>query len=282
MSMMRTLLFIFLLIPAVLQAQGINPIISGDLPDAAAGEAENYGIESVLEYNEDAGVFIEFGFSTLMVQRITWQSLSLKAEVYRMQSAEAAFGAWSVSVPRCLQRDSVIPFDCSSLYQYQCAYGNFYISITCETGSEKARLLCIPVAQAIMKNNPQELFMLPEPFNRPQLKKARQTLVFTGGPVGMQNVLIPWQDLFFGVEAGTYSIILPHDGYDIYFARIRFATPDSRMRFFGLAGLLDNGVPVPNTNTNDGLYREYRDIDGQTIYFLQSQEPWPIDAVIAP
>jgi hypothetical protein len=37
---------------------------------------------------------------------------------------------------------------------------------------------------------------------------------------------------------------------------------------------------MPNTNTNDGLYREFQQLDEQTIYFLQSQEPWPISAVI--
>jgi hypothetical protein len=39
-------------------------------------------------------------------------------------------------------------------------------------------------------------------------------------------------------------------------------------------------VPIPNATTSDHRYHEYKQVDPQTIYFLQSQEPYPIDAVL--
>lgn len=281
-NIMRTFLLCFLLLPVFIKAQSIVPVAPESLTGVSVGTAEYYDIESVMEYNEDADMFIEYGFNALMVQYIILGDAKLKVEAYLMQSAEAAFGAWSVSVSGCQQRDSAMAYDCGSLYRYQCAYGKLYISVSSETGSEAVRSLFVPLARVLVQNNPQQPFYLPEPFNQPAMKKSRNTLTYTKGLIGMQNVLIPWQELFPGVEAGVYAIILPRGEYEIYFARIRFATPDSKMRFLGLAGLLDNGVPVPNTNTNDGLYREFSEIDMQTIYFLQSQEPWPINAVIAP
>ena len=279
---MRKFLLLLLLMPAMLQAQPIMPLVSANFPDAIVGKAVSYDIETLPEYNDGADIFIEFGFKSLMVQEIAWEKAKIKVEVYLMNTPEAAFGVYSLSVIKCLQRDTLTPFDCNTVFQYQTSYGNLYISITNESGSETARALYLPVARAIMQVNPQQLFELPAPFNQPLLKKGRKNLVYIQGPAGFQNSLYPWQDLFLGVRFGMYAIYLVNSDSEIYFARIRFETPDDQIRFLGFAGLMHGNVPIPNTNTNDGLYREFKQLDNQTIYFLQSQEPWPIDAVLKP
>ncbi|MCX6304515.1 MAG: hypothetical protein NT040_06070 [Bacteroidetes bacterium] len=263
-------------------AQTIMPLTAENFPDAIVGSANNYDIESLPEYNSGADLFIEFGFRSLLVQQISWETAKIKVEVYQMMTPEAAFGIYSLSVLKCQQQDSLTPFDCNTVYQYQAAYGNLYISVTSESGSVKARAMYLPVANAIMQKNIQQVFALPDPFNQPRLKKARKSLVYMQGTTGLENSVYPFQEMFLTVRFRMYAISLPNPDFLIYFARIRFETPADMMRFLTLAGLTQNGIPVPNTNTNDGLYREYQQLDEVTVYFLQSQEPWPISAIIQP
>jgi hypothetical protein len=277
---MRKILFLFMLMPVMVLAQPIVPLTFETFPDATVGNMSTYDISSILEYNDGAGVFIEFGFKSLMVQEIAWEKAKIKVEVYLMESPEAAFGIYSISVLKCLQRDTLTPCDCNGIFQYQTAYGNLYISITSETGSDAARARYLPVARAIMQLNPQQNFTFPVPFNQPLLLKGKKNLVYVEGPIGLQYILFPWQDLFVDMDFRMFAIALANSESDIYFARIQFAAPDGMFRFLRLAGLMEGDVPVPNTNTNDGLYREFKQLDNQTIYFLQSQEPWPISAVI--
>jgi hypothetical protein len=256
------------------------PVTSEDFPDARVGTIGTYDATSVMEYNDEADLFIELGFKSLMVQEIVWDNAKIKAEVYQMETPEAAFGAYSVSVLKCAQRDTLISYDCNDMYQYQASYGSLYIIISSESGSKAASARYLPVANSVMQRNPQQRFELPEPFNQPLLKKSRKNLVYAQGTLGLQNIQIPWQELFLLVRFRMYAITLANNESDFYFGRINFATPDDMARFLRLAGLMEGGVPIPNTNTNNGIYREYRQIDNLTIYFLQSQEPWPISAVI--
>lgn len=279
---MKALLSLLLLLPFVAISQPVMPLIPENFPDAMVGVSATYDIAALPQYNDEAAVFIEFGFMSLMVQEIAWATAKIKVEVYEMGSPDAAFGIYSVSAMKCLQRDTLTSYDCLGPYQYQAAYGNLYISITSETGSAAVRALFLPVANAIMQKNSRPFFKLPDPFNQPLLKNARKTLVFIHGPVGLQNCLFPWQDLFLTVRFGMYALSLMNPRSEMYFARIWFETPSDQLRFLTLAGLTQSGVPVPNTNTNDGLYREYQQVDDQTIYFLQSQEPWPISAILNP
>jgi len=282
---MRKFWLMFLLMPVMVLAQPIVPLTGENFPDAIVGKADVYDIDRLPEYNNGADIFIEFGFRSLAVQYIAWEKAQIKVEVYQMNTPEAAFGVYSLSVLKCLQRDSLTSFDCNTIYQYQAAYGSLYISITSESGSGTARAMYLPVAGAIMQKNPQQTLVLPDPFNLPQLKKGRKSLVYIQGPVGFQNSLYPWQELFLGVRFGMYAILLANPESEMYFARIRFETPGDLIRFLGFAGLMHDNVPVPDTNTNDGLYREYQQVnadDQLTIYFLQSQEPWPIKALINP
>jgi hypothetical protein len=279
---MRKIILVLLLLPVLLTAQTYSPLMPGDFPDAIVSTPDLYDLQSVLAYNSDADVFLEFGLQSLTVQEITWDQAKLKVEVYQLRSPESAFGAYSLSVVNCLQRDSSGSYDCNNRYQYQAAYGNLYFSISSESGSDAARSHYLPVAKSIMQRNPQQILVLPDPFNNPRMKQWRKNLVYIQGPVGLQNSLYPWQDIFLSVRFGMFAIYQPGEKNGIYLARIVFENPGDQLRFLTLAGLIQDGVAIPNTGTNDGIYRAYNQIDSQSIYFLQSQEPWPIEAVTDP
>ena len=131
---MRTVLLLLMLLPLKFVAQTIMPLTAENFPDAIVGSVNNYDIESLPEYNSGADLFIEFGFRSLLVQQISWETAKIRVEVYQMMTQEAAFGIYSLSVLKCQQQDSLTPFDCNTVYQYQAAYGNLYISVTSESG----------------------------------------------------------------------------------------------------------------------------------------------------
>jgi len=273
--------FIILLTYNSLSAGIINPIQPADFPLALINKTDTYNQESVWAYNSSrSDIFIEFGFQSLLVQELTFDNERIKMEVYQLDSPESAFGIYSLSVINCEKRDTLSPFDCVSRFEYQFAHGNLYGIVTSESGSLNARKLLFAVANMIRQKNPQPILVLPDIFKLPQLLKSRGNLVYIRGPVGMQNCQIPWQELFLGMKFSMYAIYLPTLENDVYFGRITFPTPRDQSRFMYAAGLMSGTIPIPNCTTSDNLYHEYKQIDSQTIHFLQSQEPYTIDAVV--
>ncbi|MCK9421610.1 MAG: hypothetical protein M0Q38_03335 [Bacteroidales bacterium] len=278
---MWKLLLPFLFVPVLLHSQPVIPLGDSDFPGALVTNPTAYDPESIWNYmNTGVDLYLEYGFKSVLVQEIVWEHEKVKAEVYRMGSPEEAFGIYSLLVINCLQRDTIDPYNCTNLFQYQEAYGDLYISITCESVPELTRKHYLPVTSAIKMKNQEKVLDLPATFNLPAVKKGRGNLAYIQGPVGLQNCMFPIQDLFLSVRFGMYATLLTQPDNDVYFARISFETPGDMFRFLGYAGLMQGNVPIPNTNRNDGLYREYKQLDAQTIYFLQSQVPFPIDGLI--
>jgi len=272
---------VLILLSASLSAGNINPIQPSDIPDALITTTDTYNRETVWNYNSSRmDVLTEFGFNSLLVQELSIGHEKIKAEIYQLDSPESAFGIYSLSVISCDKRDTLFPFDCVSGFSYQFAYGNLYVVVTSESGLPEACGLYFTVARAIRNNNPQSLLVLPGIFNLPQLLKSRGNLVYVKGPIGMQNCRIPWQEYFLGMKFSMYAIYLPGFDNNVYFGRISFPTPRDQSLFMYAAGLMRGTSPIPNCTTADQLYHEYTQLDTQTIYFLQCQEPYTIEAIL--
>lgn len=281
---MRQFLILFIISPVLLLGQQIVPLSPKDFPEGIITRTEDYDSESLLYYfTGEANMYLEYGFSSLLVQVINLRNDNFKVEVFQMNSPEAAFGIYSLSLMKCISTDTIISFDCYSRMHYQAAYGKLYIKLTSESGDEFTRQRFISVAKTIMQKNPQAAFSLPEPFDSPYFRKNPGTLIFVKGPVGLQNSLIPFQNYFLGVRFAMYAIPLSYQQGDLYFSRITFLTPGDQYIFLKAAGLMSNNVPISNTVNANGLYNEFRQIDPLSIYFLQCQQPnrpYPIDAVL--
>lgn len=271
--------------PQIVRSQEVIPLNAADITEGAITRTDTYDLEGLFTYlgGNSADLCVEFGFGSLLVQDISFGDDRIKIELFRMNSPEAAFGLYSLSIVQCVVRDSLNAYDCTNKYQYDGAYGNLYLNITSESGSEFAIRQYWILAQKLMQKNASPTLLLPEPFELPRMKASRKNLVFMGGHTALQNSLFPWQALFLGVNFAMYSIILPAPVADIYFARIKVPSQRDLTLFLGYAGLMDGITPRPNHTDSDGLYREYRQVspdDPLTIYFLQSQEPFPIDGLI--
>lgn len=265
----------------VLRAQEIIAPDTSDLRGSFITRTEVYDPETLWNYQSgNADLFLEFGFRSLLVQEFQGDGRHVRLEIYKMGSPASAFGIYSLSVIRCQLRDTITRFDCLGSHQYQAAYGRFYLVVTPLSGPNPDLDYFARLVNIVRQKNPEPEFELPEPFNHPNLLGSWSNLVNIVGNTGLQNCIYPWQDLFLGIHFELYATLLAHPDFDIYFARIRFRDPQGLMTFLGRAGLTDRGIPVPNTNTNDGLYREFQQMEDLTIYFLQSQEPFPIEALL--
>lgn len=287
LKMVAGLVFLLAMTSVETYAQGIVPLKLSDFQGPVVINTDFYDQEGLFSYLSGGGgdLCVEMGFGGLMVQEIRQGDERFKVELYRMTNPEGAFGLYALSVVQCVVRDTINPFDCTNKFQYQAAFGNFYLSLTSESGSEYAISQYWPMAKQIMMKNPSTVFSLPAPFDLPRFKASRKNLIFVRGPVGFQNSLFPWQDLFPGISYALYAISLPAPVADIWFARITFATQRDLTIFLGVAGLMEGPAPIPNHTNREGLYREYQTVDAQdplTIYFLQSQEPYPINSLIYP
>jgi hypothetical protein len=264
-------------------AQEQSPVLlsEGSIPGAVITGTRIFEDDMMLDYiPDDYDLYSEFVVQSLFMHKLILQDEELKVDVFRFRLPERAFGVYSLSTTGCIETDTLTPYDCFSATQYKAAYGHYFLTVTSESGTMAGRALMPVVASAVMKLNPEADYLLPEPFELPCFVRARKNLVYLMGPVGLGNSLFSWQDLFRGVHFGMFAITMPGPQSEINFARITFPAPADLGRFLESAGLMQNGVAIPNINTSDGLYREFRSIDASTIYFLESQQPYPIEALL--
>ncbi|MEI6456849.1 MAG: DUF6599 family protein [bacterium] len=262
-------------------ASTINPVLPADFPLALISRTDTISQEALWSYNPgNAPLIMEYGFRSMVVQEFSFDNERIKAEIIQLDSPESAFGLYSLSAMNCSRRDTAGPYDCLNTLDYKFAYGDLFVTVSSESGSLQAVKLYFAVAKVIRQRNLQNTLALPDPFGTTRLKAARGNLIFTEGQIGMQNCLIPWKELFYGVRFAMFAIYVSDMENDLYFGRISFQTPTDQSRFLSAAGLMRGVDPIPNTNTNNNRYREYRQVDDKTIWFLQSQEPYSIDGLL--
>jgi len=263
----------------------IQPLTGNEIPGAILVDTDSYDGEGLWGYIDGgADIFMEYGFNHLLVQKFLINDQNFKLEAYLMNTPQAAYGIYSVNILKCISQDSLNTFDCLTRYQYQAAYGKFYLSVITETDSPLAWQNTCTIAQKFNQLNPQDTFDLPTVFNAPRFEGNRDQVVFLSGLLGMQNSLFPWQELILGVRYAMYAVILPDPDGDIFFAQISFPTPADMNNFLTHARLMSNGVPVQAYNNYNFLFREFVPLDSPdnlTIYFLQSIQPEAIANITA-
>ncbi len=278
---LSAILFLCLLFHTGALSQEPVPLSSGDIGGILVSRTDRYNAEFLPEYNpDDAPLLMEYGFKSLLVQDFQPQQGTTRLEVYQLGSPEAAFGMFSVSAIGCALRDTLMRFDCMGPSRYSAAYGDLYIVISMQTDANLDPGFTIKLMDAVFQKNPRTPLQVPEPFDNPRLKLSRNNLMFMQGQQGLENSMYPVTDLFLGIHFAMYATKVANTDFDIYFTRIFFPDPSRIMTFLTRAGLSQNGVPIPNTDPNGLIYREYRQIDERTIFFLQARKPYPIGAFL--
>ncbi|MCX6283173.1 MAG: hypothetical protein NTW31_02905, partial [Bacteroidetes bacterium] len=124
---MNRFLLILLIIPIRLSSQ-VMPLHDYDVPQALISHTSSLTGQDFRDYMKGSGaVFLEYGFVSLLVQDLRWQSEHIIFEAYEMADPCSAYGIYSVSLSSCKTKDTLTSFDCFSPEGYQAAYGRFYL-----------------------------------------------------------------------------------------------------------------------------------------------------------
>ncbi len=243
--------------------------------------SETYDRESIWNFHtSDADLYLEYGFRSLLVKEYRVAERIFREEVYDLASPLDAFGILTCNRMALDLMDSTYPGVVTDSFECRMAAGDRYMVLTVLAGSGPGRDSMAYLANRLMPARDTDEFTLPEPFDQPIFQRVRNNLVYIRGQAGLRNSNLPWQELMLGLQYDMFAISMPVNGSDLLFARITFSESPLIMIFLEKAGLTVNTVAVPNTNTADGLYREFQQVDDTTIYFLECQEPFPIDVLV--
>jgi hypothetical protein len=264
----------------------IQPLTGNEINGMIIVDTDNYTTEMVWNYynSDQAALLSEFGMVRLLVQKIQINGIGYKLEAYLMNSPEAAFGMYSLNILNCPGQDTITTWDCLTQYKYQSAYGRVYLIITNPDGTAAERAMNLDIARAFFQLNPQTPLVLPSVFSAPAFAGNRDQIDFIQGMNGMQNSLLPWQNLILKVRFAMYAVILPDPRGEIYFAQISFPTQTDMNLFLTRSNLMQNGMPVQAYWDNAFLFREFTPFDPQrplTIYFIQCVQPVAIAEITA-
>ena len=244
--------YIFLLIYSIIAivATGQNSfVLKNDVIQGITSVDErHFGDEELWGYiNGGADLYLEYGFKNLTVFDIKTGSADYKADIYVMNSPEAAFGIFSISRFKCSETSKVAENDCLTPYQYTAAKGNVYLSVSNSAGSPGIQQSMLDIAAQILDQVENINVQVPALFKQELLLSQTDNLKFIQGPLGVQNGLVRWEPLFNNIS--NYKVwVLPvkqeHGNY--YVACIAFSDKAEMQSFLQKNQLLH---PVGHSKT---------------------------------
>ncbi len=178
--------------------------------------------------NGGAELYLEYGFDTLLVTELVIEGSDIKAEVYRMKDAEAAFGIFSVSRFRCNGGPRLTEHLCRSAYQLQFCKGLYYVSIINDTGSEADQKRSTSLATLMIENISEPSFDPGSFYSEAVDEETMRGAVLVRGPLGIYNGIPGLSDKLG--NANEYSALLIRHGQDTV-ASLRFNSDSSAEEF---------------------------------------------------
>jgi hypothetical protein len=144
---------IFFYFPSFSQMQiGYPALTKQDIPEAKFSPLRSFNGESLYGYIDGgADLYLEYGFTGVVITEFVWLKGKYKTEIYKMNSPEAAFGIFSVSRFRCRTRPDFSTYTCQNKYQMQICCGQYYISIINESGSSADSIASILIGKKIVE-----------------------------------------------------------------------------------------------------------------------------------
>lgn len=205
----RSLILIGLLLgfyPA--PGQDIPEINEKDIAGLTIKRNDSFDGESLWGYmNGGADIYLEYGFDILRVQEFESEGETIKLELFKMENPVSAFGIYSIKTFKCRESNVLTSLDCLNDYQYQLLYGNYYIQIINESGSDKAKKYMAQIATALIKKLEKNELILPIQYLADGLKFTLKEIKMLNGELGIMN------------KASNLSYYLKGiDQYQVYYA----------------------------------------------------------------
>jgi hypothetical protein len=215
--------------------------ISQEIPEITAEEFSDFTLNrnecfdggSLWGYmNGGADIYLEYGFEKLRVEEFSNEDETIKLEIFKMDDPISAFGIYSIKTFKCEQSNLVTTTDCLNRFQFQLLYGNYYIQLINESGSENAKQTLISMAETLLKKlKPQEL-LLPLTYLTDSLNFSPSQINMVKGDLGVHNKAMYLEDSFNGIE--NYQIYYANtivDGKKVKYYEIVFDKPEMKNKF---------------------------------------------------
>jgi hypothetical protein len=282
--MKKSLLSIFLIIInfTVLFSQvGDIPIFkTNEIPNSQITRTDFYNGDELFGYIDGgADLYLEYGFSKLAVQEIIRKNETVKIEYFRMKTAEAAYGIFSISKNNCTVLANIKVFNCVSPHQILFTSGRNFASVTNTSGSIEAQKLALEVSKIVsekfLPKNPRTVeYILPVLFRSENLNSYISNLKFMAGSIGLQNGFPKWTYFFEGIDKFSLYVmpIETDEGY-INIAEIDFQSQESQLKFIENTKIKDNPLKTTKKLEKDGIFYLYNKQKLNKIYFVESNLP---------
>ena len=179
-----------------------------DLPEARFSPVRTFNGESLYGYIDGgADLYLEYGFTGVSVSEFAYLKGKYKTEIYKMKSAEAAFGIFSVSRFRCRTRPVIATYTCQNKYQLQICCGHYYISIINESGSNADSSASIMIGKKIIEKITDTSADLTSFLPGIPAEVVRNESCLVKGRLGVVNGASDLEKYFSGLEGFTAVII---------------------------------------------------------------------------
>lgn len=189
--------------------QEIIEISADEIPGYKLDRNESFNGGSLWGYmNGGADIYLEYGFENLRVEEFSFEGETIKLELFKMEDPIAAFGIYSIKTFRCEHSKVISSIDCLNRFQFQLVYGNYYIQLINDSGTEKAKESMISIAETLLnKIDPEEL-KLPLSYLTDSLNFPLSDITMVKGMLGVQDKAMWIADYLEDI-----------DNYQIYYAK---------------------------------------------------------------
>lgn len=228
------LLFLVLVIQAQIPDDFIRIDVS-EIEGAKILQERTFTKESLFGYmNGGAELYLEYGFDRLVVSELKVNGEDIKVEVYRMPSADMAFGIYSVNIFRCDETEAQAYYYCQSDYQVQLHKGDYYVNIINNNGSssglEGARSIAGQLLALITKESFNLNDYIPEDFYPEKIDK----IILIAGGVAMDNYAFEYSHYIEAYK--DYKLLLVESEENVMLI-FRFENGEQIERFRNSMGL---------------------------------------------
>lgn len=214
-------------------AQEIPEVTGKDLPGYTVNRNESFNGASLWGYmNGGADIYLEYGFDILRVEEFSAEGENITLELFKMDDPVSAFGIYSIKIFRCRDKDVIARPDCLNPYQYQLAYGNYYVQLVNESGTGKVNKDMIAIVEVLIYKLDKAGLDLPVNYLTDSLHFTLDEIKLLKGPLGVQDKAQPLFDYLKDMEG--YQVFLAKtamDGKRITYYEIVFDSPDIKEKF---------------------------------------------------
>lgn len=170
--------------------------------------------------NGGSELFLEYNFKKLKALDVIYEGEEYSIELYKMASAEDAFGIYSQHTYRCIVADTIYQADCFSRYQMQSVIGDTYISIVYPKPVNGVNERAVELMEYFSREIEKSRFCIPQEID-PQGKISGYLKMYRGG-IALNNNAPELLDEVSGRDEYTIWSYDENNG-----RKVLIVTPDS-------------------------------------------------------